>query len=382
MRKKHWIIELGIVSFVIFLMLWIFIPKFIGSQDIDFYQSFPDPGMRQAVVEALRLHENIQLTVNHANEFKGELRIQNCDDLSGLHYFPNIKSISVYSDSLTEIDLSPLQKLETLYYSGLQLRRLNTSGNPNLKYVTLSNRSTETPADIPVLDFSNNPKIQKLTIRNYYLEHLDVSALPELNYLDCVNSYQYNLRTWKGLERGLTSLDVSHNPQLKTLHLTFNKLKELDLSNNPNLWTLVCTFNELTALNLTKNTRLRVLHCDMNQLQKLDISACAGLDTVSCSYNQLRELDTANHQYIQYLRCYQNQLITIDVSASQKLASLVAINNPLEILKLPSISAIKKIQVDKGNLNAESLVVYEQYEPLTESPANVPAELLLEDVHR
>ena len=69
----------------------------------------------------------------------------------------------------------------------------------------------------------------------------------------------------------LTSLDVSTNTALTTLHCYLNQLTILDISNNTALTELSCYFNQLTSLDVSNNTALNTLYCSNNNLTTLDV---------------------------------------------------------------------------------------------------------------
>jgi Leucine-rich repeat (LRR) protein len=91
------------------------------------------------------------------------------------------------------------------------------------------------------------------------LDHIDLSALGSLIYLECTSCE-------------ITSLDVSMNTSLETLICGRNSLEELDLSGNSSLESLVCNNNLLNGLDLSANTGLSTMICCGNQLTHLDIS--------------------------------------------------------------------------------------------------------------
>ncbi len=313
MRKKRVLLELGIVSFVLMLLLWIFVPKFLGSQRIDLMREFPDPTVRSIVAHKFGVDENSSISIRQAQEFTGTLDIVNHpNDLTGLHHFPNLEWINISSDNLMEINLSKLPNLEHLRFSGANLVRLVTKHNSKLKEVSINSSHFEIPAQIPEFDFSQNPNLVKLTIINFYLEEIDLSTLSNLYHLDLSNSYHYYGKTGKSIKRGLTKLDLSKNPKLKHLRINSNKLKHLDLSHTPLLREVNCGMNELESIKLSNSKKLRSLYCFFNHLTTLNFSACKEINKILCNDNQLETIVFGNNKYLSELVCTNNQIKELD----------------------------------------------------------------------
>ena len=85
---------------------------------------------------------------------------------------------------------------------------------------------------------------------------------------------------------GITSLDVTEQPELTYLRCHDNNLTTLDVSRCPALYSLNCGSNQLTALDVSKNTALTTLSCYSNQLTALDVSKCPKISTLLCYNNK------------------------------------------------------------------------------------------------
>ena len=143
---------------------------------------------------------------------------------------------------------------------------------------------------------------------------------------------------------GITSVDFSHNDQLKTLIFAFNPLIELDLSMNVNLEYLNCQSNQLTSLllnsenlvhidcfenhltvlDLTNLPALIELNCNENQISALDLSQNLLLQKLSCAANNITSLNTANNPELFYLLCGYNNIESLDLTQNPALTLLLA----------------------------------------------------------
>ena len=109
---------------------------------------------------------------------------------------------------------------------------------------------------------------------------------------------------------GLTSLDVSHCPELYNIYCPGNDLTELDISKNTKLVRLRCANNILSSLDVSKNLNLERLDCFDNKLTSLDVSKNTKLDYVRCYGNQLESLLICSSVADGYevLSCFKNKL--------------------------------------------------------------------------
>ncbi|MBE6226696.1 MAG: hypothetical protein E7121_06365 [Bacteroidales bacterium] len=109
---------------------------------------------------------------------------------------------------------------------------------------------------------------------------------------------------------GLTSLDVSHCPELYNIYCPGNDLTSLDVSNATELQLLRCNNNSIETLDVSKNLNLEKLYCRYNKLTSLDVSKNTKLDYVECYSNQLESLLICSSVADGYLdlSCFQNKL--------------------------------------------------------------------------
>jgi len=132
----------------------------------------------------------------------------------------------------------------------------------------------------------------------------------------------------------LTTIDLSSNTELLSLHLNNNLLTNLDLSNNPNIYYLYCSGNQLSTLNVSNISVLNTLNCDNNQLTNLDVSNNINLISFNCNYNNLNTLDVSNNINLAYFVCNHNQLNTIDITNNPDIFSFDCSDNMLSTLDL------------------------------------------------
>ena len=190
-------------------------------------------------------------------------------DLTGIQDFVALKSLSCFTNQLTDVDISKNTALTYLFCASNKLTNLDTSKNPSLSY----------------LSCGFNP---------------------------------------------LNSLDVTKNTALTDLACNSNQLSSLDVSKNTSLTYLSCNGNQFSSLDVTKNTALTDLACNSNQLSSLDVSNNTALKNLNCHVNQLSCLDVSKNSNLSSLYCYSNQLTDLNIKNgnNSKLVDFSFTNNP------------------------------------------------------
>ena len=161
-------------------------------------------------------------------------------DLSG---FPNLTELNYSGNGLTALNLSNNRALTKLDCSGNKLMALDLSNNRALTELDCSGNK------LMALDLSNNHALTKLNCLGNNLTALDLSNNRALTKLNC-----------SGNE--LAVLDLSNNRALTELNCLGNNLTALDLSTNNALATLSCGGykSNIVRLDLSCNPELKTLY--------------------------------------------------------------------------------------------------------------------------
>lgn len=145
---------------------------------------------------------------------------ENIADLTGIEAFINLKKLDISGNLLTTLNVSMLNKLNTLRCGSNDLTNL-TLGNIPLEYLYCESNE---------------------------LTSLDVSGITELKFLGCNINF-------------IQSLDVSGLSQLYFLSCYRNEITNLTFSGNTALTTMYCGNNLFTTLDLT-STSVSLLYCN------------------------------------------------------------------------------------------------------------------------
>lgn len=178
--------------------------------------------------------------------------------------------------------------------------------------------------------------LENFSCRGNNLTSLDLSNNRELTTLHCG-------------ENNLTDL-VIENSKLDELNCRKNNLKSLDITKATNLTTLLCFENELTSLNLSKNQKLKILKCDYNNLNDLDISTNLELQDLNCSFNQLENINLDNNKELVKLICHNNKLQNLNLKNHEKLVKLYCNQEQLSTLNVENCINLEDLTCSRSNL--------------------------------
>ncbi len=147
-------------------------------------------------------------------------------DLSSL---PNLRKLNVAHNSLKNLDISHSPELEELYAMNNKFSELRTAMNTKLRLLHIDG------GQLLSLDLTANTSLKNLSLGNN-----PFTTFPELSHLS-------NIRTLKADNLFLSSIDLKPFAQLAYLSLKKNKLTTVDVSNNEKLSTLHLQNNNLDA---------------------------------------------------------------------------------------------------------------------------------------
>ena len=138
---------------------------------------FPDSGFRSSVVEALQEYSGksiYEYDFALFSDFEKVLELRcgwsDTESLEGLSYFPNLESLHVYADGVTEVDLSLVPNLTTLNVSDSGITELDLALVPNLTTLMISN------TDISALDLASVPELTCLACEMTGIRTLDLTG--------------------------------------------------------------------------------------------------------------------------------------------------------------------------------------------------------------
>lgn len=187
-------------------------------------------------------------------------------------------------------------------------------------------------AGVTLLNVSKAPYLRSLYCKNNKLTTIDVSALRKLVDLDLANNQLETL-----------TLKESNLPLLENINLANNKLSRIGTNTafvfrSNTLQHVNVSGNQFTRVYTTSNPNLDALYCSDNQLKTLDLSKNTQLSTIVCSDNQLTSVGlpaTGGLPVLQQFLADNNAIASLDLAASTQLADLHVTNNNMSSLGIP-----------------------------------------------
>ena len=184
------------------------------------------------------------------------------------------------------------------------------------------------------LDVTGNPKLRELSVTYSDFESIDLSKNTALEKLSL-------------FENSLKTIDVSKNTKLIELHLNQrgNKpgLSSLDVSANTALKQLGFRYNNVKTIDLSQCPELEYLRCDKNVLTELKLNDSAPLKKLYCSDNQLKRLDVGRYAELEQLECYNNQLTELDLTGCRSLQAIYCGMNQITELDVSATDSLRTL---------------------------------------
>jgi Leucine-rich repeat (LRR) protein len=274
--------------------------------------------------------------------------------LDGIQHMPNLRTIffrNHYGGPL-DVDFSGNPHLESVWFYGAEFPRLDISANPELRSLTLlpggmSNQYWR-PSVLSALDVTHNPVLEHLEIEGDYaagLLSLNVSANPQLRTLIIRNnpltsidiSANHELAQFVAKENKLEAVDFSGNPLLEVIELGGNPLTMFDIAHLKHLRELRCG-SALSILDVTGNPELQLLECTDNRREgfslPIDVTHNPKLEYLSVSNNNLTEIDLSQNPMLGYLSIGSNLLTKLDISACPLIEDIIIYDNYISSIDL------------------------------------------------
>jgi hypothetical protein len=268
------------------------------------------------------------------------INVSTCMALSVLNCYSN--------PGLATLTISGLTSLTGLDCHNCAIVTLDVSGCTALTQVSAGSNATMTTLNaggctaLTTLNFGTNP-LTSLDIHASGLTSLNVGTATTLVTL---NAYSCTALTTIGFlgtsTMALTTVNVHDSTALTAMVMTaFSQwnmiaLTTIDAHGCTALTNLTCDVAPLlTSINVTGDTALQTLHCQQCGLSTLDVTTCTGLVTLVCLSNTITSLDLHNCTLIKTVDCSDQgtswpfDLNTLNVTGCTVLTSLNCKDNGL-----------------------------------------------------
>ena len=301
-------------------------------------------------------------------------------DITGLQDFINLHYLDISTTFINYLDLSNNVQLDTLFVGNmLELDSINTSHNVNLKYLEIRHLKYGY-TNYTKIDLSQNTQLEYIDCREASLNQLDVSNLTNLHTLLAGNPVYFadNFLYFNNI----TSLDLTHNPNLEFLVIENSGLQNISFPQNSHLKTIYMRRQNLTDFSTDGLDLLENLSLNFNEhLQNLDLSAAINLKELSinkCNLNILPDLSHNQQLESIFLGLYvdidpvldaypDNHFPTLNFSNNPNLKSILALNIGLQQIDLVQNQNLESINLSfnqslssidlSNNINLKTLFI-------------------------
>ena len=250
----------------------------------------------------MRVQNNLLTTLDLSKNIN--LGFIYCDNnqLTDLNLAQNtsfLNYIKCDKNALTNLDTSKLTALEYLFCDENAITSLDFSQNPLLVEVNASVNQLSS------INLSQNIALEKLVCQQNLLESIDLTTNTALKHLEI----------WLN---NISTIDVSKNINLEVFFVSDNPISSLDVANN----TVLKEFgfgspssfvSTISSIDLSSNTQLTSLHFSFTQITNIDVSHLSDLVVLFVRHNKLKNLDVSQNSNLTDLVCNDNQLETLNV---------------------------------------------------------------------
>ena len=197
--------------------------------------------------------------------------------ISNIDLPTNIETAELNNNKISNIDLSKNNNLADLELYRNPLENIDVRNNPNLSVLKFGLKTEK-----DTIDFSNNTKLSNVLIEgneNGKIKSLDFSNNPDLSELKLKNL-------------GITNLNIENNIGLGQIFLENNNLNTIDLSKHKNIW-----YAELNNNN-TQNIKLPIKHIvGVSESRKLKVKKNSYVTIPSMIYNDKEYFLNEDYKY-------------------------------------------------------------------------------------
>ncbi len=328
-----------------------------------------DDNLRAAIEDALGESSGADITVGElAGLTTLKARRDGISDATGIEYATGLTHLDLRWNGLTRIDVSKNTELTHLLLGANEFAPYDHDDDEmtddvfpvtGLDQLTKLRTISLYENELTSIDLTASTGLRHAYLWDSGLTSIDVEGLSELRHL-WVNDNELTeitglgdltrLAVLKASENQFTSIDLSNNTGLGILELNDNQLAPYDHDDD------VDTDEVFPVIGLDKLTGLSQLGLSDNALTSIDASSNTGLRGLYVNRNSLTSVDVSSLSKLGGLGLDDNELTSIDVSDLTSLAGLYLDDNALtSITGLGNLSGLQRLYLRNNALTSIDL---------------------------
>lgn len=336
--------------------------------------NIPDAKLKEYLLALFDDDEDGEISIFEAENIQNV----NCSgrgitSLVGLQDCPNLKYLNFNGNSVKEVELPNLSKLETIVAYGNPIERLNVNNDTALTALYLQNVSTNALSGTTfTITAYDQAQTLELAFAGTAFTTLNLTGSSVLTSFDIAENIQLEKLVASGNSL-VTGVNVSTLTALTHLDLNACGLTSLDVDTNVELTYFDCSSNKLTSLNVNNNVALVTFDCSDNQLSSLKVSNNASLEKLDVSRNQLLNVNVRNNRALLTFNISDNAGVSaLALGYNTVLETLEAANTALTDIDLSKNAAVKNLNLSGcANMHIIDLSKNEALETLNVSKTSI-----------
>lgn len=220
------------------------------------------------------------------------------------------------------------------YHVRVETSRIISFGIKQMPYQTIRD-----------LSIRKMPHLETLIVESLPISSpIDVSLFPNLKKLSLLNTKHI----------GSTDINFHNSPNLEDITCHGMDVREVNLEGCINLKYIKLSGNtKLETLNFNGCSNLNWLATTNYRIENINLNGCDKVERVIC-YENVKSL-SVHSQELTDLDCTEGIIETLDIEDCPKLSILLAAKNKINILKINKLSSLRRINLNKNQLNADAL---------------------------
>ncbi len=252
-----------------------------------------------------------------------------------------IRVLALNDNQLTTLDVSAYPSITQVRVANNQLESLNVANGTNTSFTWFDASGNSNLTCIKVDDINGDFSLWTKDDTATYAQYCELTYVPDDNFENYLETHDasgnvVNIGDATSLGNGIVNDDQVATLKIETvttLNIESQSIADLTgIADFIALESLNCDYNDLTTLDITHNTNLKILNAAENDFTTIDLTPNTSLEEVNLRSNKITSLLIDNNPNLKELNVGKNRLTTLDVTSCIQIEELVVHQNLLTTL--------------------------------------------------